>query len=151
MVCGLLRDGKVNFHPSDDEKLMETDKVLFIAPLNWKKKQLTDIKTEDITVDQHVTRKQVFEKKRSRLAKIIMRPRKSLSKGSDSVRGPKESILLLGWRGDVVHMVEEFDNYLGPGSSLVCPYNHYLYSAVTDNYLFLHTGDIVGCSIRGKK
>ncbi|WZY78021.1 hypothetical protein YC2023_024405 [Brassica napus] len=118
VVCGLLRDGKVNFHPSDDEKLMETDKVLFIAPLNWKKKQLTDIKTEDITVDQHVTRKQVFEKKRSRLAKIIMRPRKSLSKGSDSVRGPKESILLLGWRGDVVHMVEEFDNYLGPGSSL---------------------------------
>ncbi|KAL0793157.1 hypothetical protein Bca101_064534 [Brassica carinata] len=118
VVCGLLRDGKVNFHPKDDEKLMETDKVLFIAPLNWKKKQLTDVKTEDITVDEHDTRKQVFEKKRSRLAKIIMRPRKSLSKGSDSVKGPKESILLLGWRGDVVHMVEEFDNYLGPGSSL---------------------------------
>ncbi|KAJ4888782.1 putative ion channel POLLUX-like 2 [Raphanus sativus] len=118
VVCGLLRDGKVNFHPNDDEKLMETDKLLFIAPLNWKKKQLTDIKAEDITVDEHDTRKQVFEKKRSRLAKIIMRPRKSLSKGSDSVKGPKESILLLGWRGDVVHMVEEFDNYLGPGSSL---------------------------------
>lgn len=80
VVCGLLRDGKVNFHPNDDEKLMETDKLLFIAPLNWKKKQLTDIKAEDITVDEHDTRKQVFEKKRSRLAKIIMRPRKSLSK-----------------------------------------------------------------------
>ncbi|CAH2046577.1 unnamed protein product [Thlaspi arvense] len=121
VVCGLLRDGKVNFHPNDDEKLMESDKVLFIAPLNWKKKQLlyTDMEIENITLDEPVdTRKQVFEKKKSRLPKIIMRPSKSLSKGSDSIRGPKESILLLGWRGDVVHMVEEFDNYLGPGSSL---------------------------------
>ncbi|XP_010441992.1 PREDICTED: putative ion channel POLLUX-like 2 [Camelina sativa] len=120
VVCGLLRDGKVNFHPNDEEELMETDKLLFIAPLNWKKKQLlyTDMKLENITVAPTDTRKQVFEKKRSRLAKIITRPRKSLSKGSDSIKGPKESILLLGWRGDVVHMIEEFDNYLGPGSSL---------------------------------
>ncbi|XP_024013263.1 putative ion channel POLLUX-like 2 isoform X1 [Eutrema salsugineum] len=120
VVCGLLRDGKVNFHPNDDEKLNETDKVLFIAPLNWKRKQLlyTDMEIENITVDEPDTRKQVFEKKRSRLEKIIMRPSKSLSKGSDSVKGPKESILLLGWRADVVHMVEEFDNYLGPGSSM---------------------------------
>jgi hypothetical protein len=120
VVCGLLRDGKVNFHPNDNEELMETDKLLFIAPLNWKKKQLlyTDMKLENITVPTD-TRKQVFEKKRSRLSKIIMRPRKSLSKGSDSVKGPTESILLLGWRGDVVQMIEEFDNYLGPGSSMV--------------------------------
>jgi len=119
VVCGLLRDGKVNFHPNDNEELMETDKLLFIAPLNWKKKQLlyTDMKLENITVPTD-TRKQVFEKKRSRLSKIIMRPRKSLSKGSDSVKGPTESILLLGWRGDVVQMIEEFDNYLGPGSSM---------------------------------
>jgi hypothetical protein len=81
VVCGLLRDGKVNFHPNDNEELMETDKLLFIAPLNWKKKQLlyTDMKLENITVPTD-TRKQVFEKKRSRLSKIIMRPRKSLSK-----------------------------------------------------------------------
>ncbi|CAD5333870.1 unnamed protein product [Arabidopsis thaliana] len=119
VVCGLLRDGKVNFHPNDNEELMETDKLLFIAPLNWKKKQLlyTDMKLENITVPTD-TQKQVFAKKRSRLSKIIMRPRKSLSKGSDSVKGPTESILLLGWRGDVVQMIEEFDNYLGPGSSM---------------------------------
>jgi len=81
VVCGLLRDGKVNFHPNDNEELMETDKLLFIATLNWKKKQLlyTDMKLENITVPTD-TRKQVFEKKRSRLSKIIMRPRKSLSK-----------------------------------------------------------------------
>ncbi|KFK31697.1 hypothetical protein AALP_AA6G147400 [Arabis alpina] len=118
VVCGILRDGKVNFHPNDDEKLMETDKVLFIAPLSWRKKQYTDIKVENIIVDEPDTQKEVLEKTRSRLAKIIRRPSKSLSKGSDSVKGPRESILLLGWRGDVVHMIEEFDSYLGPGSSL---------------------------------
>ncbi|KAL1200114.1 putative ion channel POLLUX-like 1 [Cardamine amara subsp. amara] len=116
VVCGLLRDGIVNFHPNDDEELMETDKLLFIAPLNWKK--YTDMKAENLTVDETDTQKQVFEEKKSRLAKIITRPSKSLSKVSDSFKGPKESLLLLGWRGDVVHMIEEFDHYLGPGSSL---------------------------------
>ncbi|KAL0757025.1 hypothetical protein Bca101_094693 [Brassica carinata] len=116
VVCGLFRDGKVNFHPDDDEKLMETDKVLFIAPLSWRKKQLLskDIEIENISVDdEHETRKQ------SRLEKIIKRSKMFLSKGSsDSVEGPRETILLLGWREDVVDMIEEFDNYLGPGSSL---------------------------------
>jgi hypothetical protein len=118
VVCGILRDGKVNFHPNDDEELMETDKLLFIAPLK-KDFLYTDMKTENMTVDEtDDTRKQVYEEKKSRLEKIITRPSKSLSKGSDSFKGPKESILLLGWRGDVVNMIKEFDSYLGPGSSL---------------------------------
>ncbi|KAF8049011.1 hypothetical protein N665_2328s0004 [Sinapis alba] len=116
VVCGLLRDGKVNFHPKDDEKLMETDKVLFIAPLSWTQKQLLskDIETENISVEDEVE-----TSKQSRLQKIIKRSKMFLSKGSsDSVEGPRETILLLGWREDVVDMIEEFDNYLGPGSSL---------------------------------
>lgn len=52
---------------------------------------------------------------------------KFLLKGLDLVRGFKEFIFLFGWRGDVVYMVEEFDNYFGLGSLLVCLYNYYFY------------------------
>ncbi|PRQ36271.1 putative CASTOR/POLLUX/SYM8 ion channel [Rosa chinensis] len=62
VVCGLYRNGKIYFHPNDDEILQETDKA------------------------------------------------------SDGTLGPTEFILLLGWRPDVVEMIEEYDNYLGPGS-----------------------------------
>ncbi|GAY54037.1 hypothetical protein CUMW_153560 [Citrus unshiu] len=64
VVCGLYRNGKIYFHPNDDETLQPTDKA------------------------------------------------------TDGNLGPKERILLLGWRPDVVEMIEEYDNYLGPGSVL---------------------------------
>ncbi|RVW55900.1 putative ion channel POLLUX-like 2 [Vitis vinifera] len=96
VVCGLYRNGKIYFHPNDDEVLRQTDKVLFVGPVPGKREpQLAypDVKEETNTIQN--------------------------LEASDWSLGPKERVLLIGWRQDVVEMIEEYDNYLGPGSVLV--------------------------------
>ncbi|CAA0828279.1 Putative ion channel POLLUX-like 2 [Striga hermonthica] len=110
VVCGLYRDGQIKFHPSDEEILKETDKVLFIGPVHGKKKPVLTYPNEAKDDDSI--------NNRERLDSIVKRPKRSGSKASDWCLGPKECVLVLGWRPDVVEMIEEYDNYLGPGSVL---------------------------------
>ncbi|XP_062216730.1 putative ion channel POLLUX-like 2 isoform X2 [Phragmites australis] len=128
IVCGIFRSGKIHFHPSEDELLKETDKLLLIAPvLGRRRPQYTLLSVPEGTQtsghysesreDQRSFNMAIMQKE-TRLKNIVKRPSKSLSKSSDYMLGPRECVLIVGWRPKVTEMIREYDSYLGPGSIL---------------------------------
>ncbi|CAO2837631.1 unnamed protein product [Amaranthus hypochondriacus] len=126
IVCGLRRRGKVIFHPNDDEVLNETDKVLLIAPLYGKKKPELSSNVEEVNKVIHNfenLERGNFKKDMAAIQKVHQEKNRSRglrrrSQAPDWTLGPKESILLIGWRSNVAEMIKEYDSYLGPGSVL---------------------------------
>ncbi|KAI0493014.1 hypothetical protein KFK09_027290 [Dendrobium nobile] len=125
VVCGLFRSGKVNFHPSDEEEIRETDKILLIAPVYVKQKpqillpQTTSVESAasgDGKVAEDGSSSMLLDLRKARFDRIVKRPSKSTSKASDWNHGPKECILMVGWRPNAYDMIKEYDSYLGPGS-----------------------------------
>ncbi|CAN6290577.1 unnamed protein product [Urochloa humidicola] len=129
VVCGIFRSGKIYFHPSEDELLKETDKLLLIAPVRGRrrpqytmlsapKEPQTTIHYSESRDDQGSFNLAATTEKETRLKSIVKRPSKSLSKTSDYMLGPKECVLIVGWRPKVTEMIREYDSYLGPGSTV---------------------------------
>lgn len=129
VVCGIFRSGKIDFHPSEDELLKETDKLLLIAPVrgrgrpqftmsNVPKETQTSSHFSELREDQGSSSMSTAMENETRLKNIVKRPSKSLSKTSDYMLGPKECVLIVGWRPKVTEMIREYDCYLGPGSTV---------------------------------
>ncbi|GJN30370.1 hypothetical protein PR202_gb18667 [Eleusine coracana subsp. coracana] len=126
VVCGIFRSGKIHFHPSEDDVLKETDKLLLITPVRGRRKPhyrilnppegtQTSKQCSELREDQRLST-MAIELKEARLKNIMKRPSKSLSKSNDYMLGPREYVLIVGWRPKVTDMLREYDNYLGPGS-----------------------------------
>ncbi|KAL6902401.1 hypothetical protein ACP4OV_005277 [Aristida adscensionis] len=128
VVCGIFRSGRIHFHPREDELLEETDKLLLIAPVHGRRRpQYTVLKVPEGTQtssnnsesrEDQTSFSMSITQNETRLKSIIERPSKSLSKTSDYTLGPRECILIVGWRPKVAEMIREYDSYLGPGSVL---------------------------------
>uniref|UniRef100_A0A3B5XXK1 RCK N-terminal domain-containing protein n=1 Tax=Triticum aestivum TaxID=4565 RepID=A0A3B5XXK1_WHEAT len=128
VVCGIFRSGGIHFHPGDVEVLKETDKLLLISPVCGRIKSQYSVLNISERTDNSVNYSEpkegqrsssvVTELKETRLKNIVERPSKSLSKSSECTLGPRECILIVGWRPKITDMIREYDNYLGPGSVL---------------------------------
>ncbi|KAF9605876.1 hypothetical protein IFM89_019848 [Coptis chinensis] len=125
--------GRLNFEDMHSFKVIGwiiitfSCKVLFIAPVDGKRNpqvvfsNVVDGETltssEPLILEDH-SAEHIMELKRARVVNTVRRPLKSGLKASDLSFGPKEHILMLGWRPDVIEMIREYENYVGPGSIL---------------------------------
>lgn len=120
VLCGLMRRGKVNFHPEDELQLEKSDKLLIISPKGAYKnppKVLVAMKSQKVEIGhKNASATSSTTSVQTRMASYVG---KKDPKAADWQIGPKECILILGWHPCVVDIVNEYDDYVGPGSELV--------------------------------
>ncbi|KAF9607822.1 hypothetical protein IFM89_001570 [Coptis chinensis] len=118
------RSGGHGLHAHDYKKMVmigddATDlEVLFIAPVDGKRNpqvvfsNIVDGETltssDPLILEDH-SAEHIMELKRARVVNTVQRPLKLGSKASDLSFGPKERILMLGWRPDVIEMIREYE------------------------------------------
>lgn len=120
IVCGLICEGKVNFHPQDHLRLKATDKLLIICPKDgYKKAPKTMLALNSPEAKNPTTSISSRLSAISEHTSLVPYAANQPCKAADWQAGPKERILILGWHPRVTEMILEYDDYVGPGSELI--------------------------------
>ncbi|EFJ22713.1 hypothetical protein SELMODRAFT_104898, partial [Selaginella moellendorffii] len=119
IICGILREGKLDFHPHEDLVVRSSDKFLVIAPKGTQKEAPHSLVK---IAERYRKTLNTIDKILCDLAFLVssinLQHEVSLQ-AAEKVLARKERIVILGWRPDVCDMVLEYDDYVGPGSELV--------------------------------
>ncbi|CAI6012296.1 unnamed protein product, partial [Closterium sp. NIES-65] len=124
VCCGIVRDGKVQFHPKDSEPVQRTDK---------RSSTRTAIPTPALMMQAAQIRQKQEISRGGREGRgggssegMVRVHRDSALKTRDAGQfkpnepaARAERMVMLGWRTGVPDMIREFDDYVGPGSELV--------------------------------
>eukprot|EP00850_Spirogloea_muscicola_P017731 SM000155S01660 [mRNA] locus=s155:313039:320250:+ [translate_table: standard] len=129
VICGLVRDGQVDFHPDDKIIFQADDKLIMISSNGAYMSppaalQMAALQVRDMNTNQEPSVKPAsIALKPNYAEKSASKPAKwSARMPQDESRRPasrKEHIIMLGWRPQVADMILEYDDYVGPGSELV--------------------------------
>ncbi|KAJ7564355.1 hypothetical protein O6H91_02G014000 [Diphasiastrum complanatum] len=127
VVCGLIRDEDVDFHPKDHEILQSCDKLLVIAAKHTHRNPPEALlalararqNAGNPPRDQPGTWASDDSNPFKRVHNIKKRSTKAATKTADWTPTRNERIVVLGWNPRVCEMVLEYDDYVGPGSELV--------------------------------
>eukprot|EP00850_Spirogloea_muscicola_P023144 SM000332S12449 [mRNA] locus=s332:96227:103385:- [translate_table: standard] len=127
-ICGLVRDGQVDFHPDDKVFYQSDDKLIMISSNGAYMSPPAALQMAALQVRNSYTNQELLDKppsialKPNYAEKSASKPAKWSARMPQDERRPasrKEHIIMLGWRPQVADMILEYDDYVGPGSELV--------------------------------
>ncbi|CAI5999886.1 unnamed protein product, partial [Closterium sp. NIES-64] len=128
VCCGIVRDGKVQFHPKDSEPVQRTDKLMLIALKHTHRHPPPALMMQaaQIRQKQEISRGGREGRGGGSSEGMVRVHRDSALKTRDAGQfkpnepaARAERMVMLGWRTGVPDMIREFDDYVGPGSELV--------------------------------
>ncbi|EFJ31200.1 hypothetical protein SELMODRAFT_169248 [Selaginella moellendorffii] len=120
IVCGIIRDGAIDFHPKDGLALESTDRLIIISHKNSSEEVSILPATAPAFNMASVARRSLKPlSKVSRASFPIITVCISKHISSYGCIPKKEYILILGWRPSMKDIVAEYDDYVGPGSELL--------------------------------
>ncbi|GJP39026.1 hypothetical protein CLOM_g23421 [Closterium sp. NIES-68] len=128
VCCGIVRDGKVQFHPKDSEPMQHSDKLMLIALKHTHRHPPPALMMQAAQIRQRLESNRGGREGRGgggseamvrvhRDSALKTRDANQFKLNEPAARA--ERMVMLGWRTGVPDMIREFDDYVGPGSELV--------------------------------